>query len=97
MQTIHKYPLKGVATQNITTPAGPKLLHLAVQNGVPCLWFLVDPGREYEVEWQIRVYGTGEIVPDFESLNTFFGTILLHDGALVYHVFGSIVEARKLG
>ena len=87
MQTIHKYPLELVDEQSVWTPAGAQLLHLAMQNGVPCLWFLVDPELEATLKWQIRMYGTGHAVPDSESWLPFLGTILLHDGAPVLHVF----------
>lgn len=82
--TIWKYPLTPFSLQNLSMPAGSRLLHVAEQDGSLCLWALVNPHPEVpKVEIKVAVVGTGHPVPDeFDHL----GTVLTFDGSLVWHV-----------
>jgi hypothetical protein len=48
------------------------------------LWALVDPDNELRV-MEFRIVGTGNPMPD--DYGTFIGTVAIHGGALVWHVF----------
>lgn len=68
--------------QRITIPQGAKLLYVATQRKVPCLWALVDPLAP-EVQRRISVVGTGQSVPE----GKYVGTLFIMGDALVFHVF----------
>lgn len=89
MKTIWKYQLAVTDEQLIEMPVTPKLLSVAVQNNVPCLWAVVDP-KKFLKKYKIYIFGTGEPFPDndpgFFNLK-FIGTFMLLDGSFVGHVF----------
>ena len=76
-------PIDDLAT--IDMPSGARLLTVAVQGGSPVLYALVDPSAA-KVARRLRVAGTGHpILPDDAGI--YVGTVLLHGGALVFHIF----------
>lgn len=83
---IYKYPLEivtGVAT--VEMPYYSHVLCVQVQRELPCVWATVDP------RWPLRthkfhVFGTGHAFPEFNP-GLYLGTIQLHGGDLVAHVF----------
>ena len=83
MLTIWKYELKTTGRQVVEMPADPQILSVAVQNGIPCLWAMVDSERPRQGR-VIRIHGTGQRLA---VIHEFIGTFMLHDGALVFHVF----------
>jgi hypothetical protein len=83
MKTIWKFPLKIVDHQLVTAPAGMQPLCVDVQNGIPCLWAMVDPSRE-KVQHPIFINGTGHPV---RHQGHYISTFQMHDGALVFHAF----------
>lgn len=87
MWTIYKYPLAMLDEQTIMIPGGAQLLSVQVQHGVPCVWALVDPVKDKQ-KVKFRIFGTGHSVPPrgIETM-TYFGTIQMADGDLVFHVF----------
>ena len=82
--TIWKYTLVVDDVQTITVPHGSKPLHLATQQGTPCLWMMCDPSQPFEKR-TVRTYGTGHPV-DSES-RQYVGSYLIHNDMLVFHVF----------
>ncbi len=83
-QVIWKFPLEQTSEQVISVPTGTKMLCVAVQNGVVCLWGQVDPEAKGEKRL-VRVFGTGHPMPD--DPGEYVGTFLLSAGALVFHVY----------
>ena len=92
MRTVYKYPLAVTDRQEITVPSllhdgkpiPSKFLHVAMQNGQPCVWALVDnsaPSKSYTV----TMCGTG--CPCDSDPAGYLGTILLMNGGLVLRVF----------
>lgn len=80
---IFKYPLEATDVQYLELPARAQFLTVQVQNGIPCLWALVDPTQKKELR-RIRTIGTGHpIENDFDS--TYLATYQLP--GLVFHVF----------
>ena len=81
---IWKFPLGVTDVQVLEVPFGAKFLTVQVQNGVPCLWALVNP-ESGKVGRTIEVFGTGHHMD--ESDREYIGTFQLSGGALVFHVF----------
>jgi len=58
MQTIWKFPLAIMAEQTVVIPGAARLLSVQMQNGVLCLWAVVNPLSQ-RTPYTIRMYGTG--------------------------------------
>lgn len=88
MQTaVWKYPLSlplEGAQVCIRMPFAARILCVQVQNGVPCLWAIVQPKEEL-VERVFDIVGTGAAIPP--TARHYIGTVQLGGGALVLHVF----------
>jgi hypothetical protein len=80
-KTIWKFQFDVSRRVSLMMPAGAKLLHVQKQNGVPCVWAIVDPDAAVVERWLV-VRGTGH--PVAEDI-PYIGTIL--SGAFVWHVF----------
>lgn len=77
---IYKYQLD---KEVIELPKGARVLKIAVQYNVLCLWAVVDPNQRLVPK--IYVFGTGE---ELTSDDLFYrDTFLLSGGDLVLHVF----------
>ena len=94
MRTIYKYPLE-IKDKQIIQVRGMKenfaiqnqLLHVGVQKGIPCLWCLADEGEPMR-EMEILMVGTGhKLEHDWMDTRHYLGTVMLHDGDLVLHLF----------
>lgn len=84
---IYKYPLQVQDKQTIKLPSGYKILTVQVQDGIPCLWAMVDTSIDC-VEVNIITHGTGNGIFGNEELR-YIGTYQLNNGVLVFHVFES--------
>ena len=81
---IYKYEI-GPDITELQLPKGAQLLHGALQNDSMFVWALVDPS---EVEKELRTVlftGTGHPVPD--GTWRYMNTLLVQNGAFVFHVF----------
>jgi hypothetical protein len=81
---VYKYPLPIDDVVELLLPEGAEPLCVGLQRGVPMLWARVETdnyvgGRSR----RFRVAGTGH--PNAEG--KYIGTLLVDDGALVFHVF----------
>lgn len=85
MKSVWKVPLVIDDAQTVTLPVGAELLTVQVQRGEPCLWARVDP-RGTLGDITIRLAGTGHPIDD--DVGDYVGTFQMHDGDLVFHVFG---------
>jgi hypothetical protein len=83
MKTIYKYPLPVAAKCTLHMPKGARLLCVAEQNDVWCLWAEVDTAQP-STPRHIIVFGTGHPIPD-ELVKWYIGTI--HMRGYVWHVF----------
>jgi len=86
MQTIYKYPFRINNEIHLDMHRGARILSVQVQNGTPCIWALVDTDHPIFPRL-LTIHGTGHPIDHNMSACTFIGTIQLHDGALVFHVF----------
>lgn len=76
-------PSRGLV--EIMLPRERKFLHLAEQHGGLSVWYLVDPDDEPDQRVTFHKCFTGE--PVMRSKVEHRGTLLLHDGLVVVHVF----------
>lgn len=67
----------------VPMPYGAVVLSVGVQRGKVCLWAMVDPNSPSVVR-RFVIVGTGHPVPGH---GRFIGTVLLHHGDLVFHVW----------
>lgn len=81
MKTIWKYEL-WPGKEELQIPKGGEVLCVKMQNGVPCLWVLVESEREVE-EIRVSIYGTGFEVK--ENPGKYAGTFITE--GFVFHVF----------
>lgn len=93
---IHKDMLVVTDRQIVTAPIGAKFLTVQVQPNLNrhwvtvnhtnvSLWFQVDIDLETKVDYDIRMYGTGNPMPD--DPGEYIGTFQLGEGELVFHVY----------
>lgn len=82
MKTIWKFSLGITSLQSFDLPLGAEILAVALQDGWPQMWTLVDPTAERHRR-HFSLFGTGHEVPNFPGrhLATF-----QHDG-FVWHFF----------
>jgi len=66
-------------------PAGAKILTVAMQIGVACLWAEVNTGAIGKHKRTISIFGTGHRMPD--DPGAYIGSFMLDGGALVFHVY----------
>lgn len=93
MQTIHKYPITNLDGVTLHVPYcgdltfDKQVLHCDVQNGVPCLWAMVDNEQEKR-PIRVVVCGTGYDISKAITLGLkHVGSTLMLGGDLVIHVF----------
>jgi len=85
--TVWKFTLNVADETTLRIPEGSELLLVGTQAGNIALWFRVNPeARVEEVTYQVR--GTGH---DCRRCGRHLGSVLLHGGALVFHVFTTAV------
>lgn len=83
-RTIHKFELTAESEFTVEMPRGAKVLSVGVQREVVCLWVLVDTDNPKD-ERTFLIWGTGHSIDS--DTGTYIGTVILQDGAIVWHVF----------
>lgn len=81
---IWKFPFEVTDKVFLAMPAEARVLTVQVQNGMPCLWALVEPRNTPDGLTEFRIVGTGH---EFDGKGEYIGTFQLREGALVFHVF----------
>ena len=99
VKAVWKYKLEIEAIQMLELPYGSLYLSCGSQRSAKArlhpevsedivLWFLVNPYTELKEKWQAFVVGTGqEIGEEVLRVGFFAGTVLMMDGALVWHIW----------
>lgn len=86
MKTIWKFPLALADEIHLRMPQNAQILSVQVQDGIACLWALVDP--EYELITRIvLIRGTGHPCNDVGS---YISTFQMINGDLVFHAFEAV-------
>ena len=85
MKTIWKFPFETIDMLGLAMPKGAEILTVQVQDGIPCIWAMVDPAQEKEKRI-IVIHGTGHSVPQPEA-KRYVGTYQERQGSLIWHVF----------
>ena len=89
MKIIYKYSIQITDTQTLRIPSDAQILCVQMQGAQACLWALVDSDAPLFAPRYIRVIGTGHAIANPEVLR-YIGTIQLHEGSLIFHVFEEI-------
>jgi len=84
MKAIWKYELTMGTRQVVEMPVGAKLLTVHRQEGIVCLWAIVNTALPTE-ERIIGVFTTGYPLP--ENPKEYIGTAFFNGGEFVVHVF----------
>ena len=82
--TIWKFAFKVDDEVAIEMPTDARIIHVETQNGIPCMWAIVDPKAALST-YKFRIFGTGQPLPD--RTHTYIGTFQTHGGRFVWHVF----------
>ena len=82
---IYKYKLAVTDLQELPLPEGAEILTAQMQYDNLCLWAAVDTNVGKMVNRQIEIIGTGH--PIEAAQRDYIGTVQIHGGALVLHVF----------
>lgn len=89
MQAIYQFKIPMPVRDAFVLSMEPvmRFLDVQVQNGVPTLWALVDPGGdEQDVRFCVLTAGTGQPDDDMAKRD-YVGTFMLYGDSLVGHVF----------
>ncbi len=84
--SVWKFVLPIDDVVSVQMPARARVLSCGVQHGEVCVWAAVDTTAAL-VERRFRVAGTGHPLTLIDASGPFVGTVMLHGGALVFHVF----------
>jgi len=85
MKRIYKYPFEVGSLVTIDMPEGAEILSVQIQAGTPCLWAMVDPAVESQIN-QFTIIGTGHDIPDIMARNLEYVSTF-QDGKYVWHFF----------
>ena len=84
MKQVFKYPIPIRDDFSLALPGGARILDVQVQNGVGCIWALVDASIP-PIMRRFRLAGTGHPLNEPHLIH--IGTFQLEGGALVFHLF----------
>lgn len=85
---MYKYQFEFAKEVDIEIPDGPTMLSVQLQNGVPCMWAMVNTENKPKV-YKLACYWTGEEITNADQLR-FIDTVQAADN-LVWHVFEQYV------
>ena len=85
MKAVFKYELIATDEQKLTLPANAEILSVVNQNEDIVLYALVDTTVRGLQSHTIYIHGTGHVVSGEDI--AFIGTVALHGGRLMFHVF----------
>lgn len=88
MKAVWKFPLAITSIQKVIMPAGAKALTVNDIAGEIFIWAEVKPKNQSSSR-QVYIFGTGHQIDLCESCKPleYVGTVLQHNGALVWHVY----------
>lgn len=83
--TVWKFqlPLEAGALHHLPIPAGSKILTVASQASVPCIWVQVNPSEDTIQDRLFKIVGTGHA--EVFSNDTYIGSC--QTGVFVWHIY----------
>jgi hypothetical protein len=98
MRTIYKYDITDLNMGRLEAPI-VRVLSVGEQRGRICVWAEVDTKMKPE-KWEFLPIPTGISLEDQDGKyvldkHTFYGTVSLVGGALIFHVYGRNCEEKK--
>lgn len=87
MKVVFKFPLKRLSRQQVLMPADHTILKVAEQHGVITIWAECDTHLPDMRSIDVIVWPTGQALPDDIVIFTYRDTVLLEEGASVWHVY----------
>lgn len=99
MRTIYKYDITDLNMGRLEAPI-VRVLSVGEQRGRICVWAEVDTKMKPE-KWEFLPIPTGISLEDQDGKyvldkHTFYGTVSLVGGALIFHVYGRNCEPKKI-
>lgn len=83
-RTIWKFQLpESAEAMEVKMPMGAEVCTFQYQNGVPCIWAIVDPDIMRDIR-RFRIFGTGHPLPAIDQC-CYVGTA--QDGLFIWHLF----------
>ena len=92
MKRVLKYTLQPVDKQELVLYAGSKILSVENQHENIVLYALVEDCVRGIETHTIIIHGTGHNANDTDGCD-FVGTVKLHNGSLMFHVFARTVSS----
>jgi len=93
MKTIFKYELKGICHKNLVEPISMPhdaiYIHVGAQGDSMFIWAEVDTESSL-IEHNFEVFGTGSEMHQDMGVRQYVGSLMMNDGALVFHVYHRI-------
>lgn len=89
MRTIFKTKLDICDYQTIEVPQDYNIVHLAMQQGVPCIWYECTPDMPTR-KVEIFCFGTGYRMPEHgtpDGAIEHIGSVVSGDGFYVWHFY----------
>ena len=86
MRTIFKTKLHICDVQTIEVPQDYKIIHLALQEGTPCIWYECTTEVPL-VKVEIYCYGTGFNMDNEPTSLEHIGSIVTRDDFFVWHFY----------
>jgi len=87
MRTILKYEFPIESEVVIKMPQGGVILSVQAQRDVTSMWVFFEDSDNPLEDRKFHIYGTGHKIDDSRDLVSYIGTIQIHSGNLVFHVF----------
>lgn len=91
MKTIYKYSVPIKDSFLLELPENFQPLKVEMQGAEPKMWALVDTSDNL-VTIRFRWFGTGHMIPSY-YMGHYVGSVLMHGGSLVFHLFAEWSEA----
>jgi hypothetical protein len=85
--TIHKYQLDATTAQELSVTKEGRILSVAEQRNNIVVYAMVDTDEQEKDHYEVFVIGTGHHIPLDALEGRFLGTVNLHGGSLMFHVF----------
>lgn len=91
-RVVHKHPLVLDRECLVRVPRDTVFVHFDFQDRTPTVWSNKPAGEPEELEYTLRIVGTGEVFSDDTIAPTYIGTARIE--LFVWHLF--IVGVRRI-